>query len=489
MLPIEYTRLKPALPVVKTQPSTNPSKITKGSGSLSAEEMRKAPGETAQKTQELTKTPAELSYFVKLALNNNQPTKVAQEEVEFAKMKILEARRNLFPALKLTSYLTSGQIYKVDYEEKEARAQIDQPIYYGGRLGYSLKQAQVNYEISQKNYDRLNIDVRHKTEVSYYNLIAARMGLIEQEALKKEANELLTKMEKLAAAGMVIPLEVSGARSWLEQLTFKLDSIKQDLFMAELTFKQILNIQDKPVIETRLIEAEKLRLDLDSCMAAALKSRPEIYLSEMLIKFNDYGQKVEAIKNKSLTVDLSSSYGQYQGHYKTEPWRSSQNWYVGMKASLPWGANTINNSLSRDQQQPRFGQTSATESTSIAGEINFFDNIKRLSDKKRSDIDLYRSISDFDEAFKTVAFEVQDAFLNYQRAVLQLNTAESETKFRRNEAEITKIRSMVGETSLSSAIGTLYALSDAQSKYVQALANYQISLANLRKATGYGIKI
>jgi outer membrane protein TolC len=98
-------------------------------------------------------------------------------------------------------------------------------------------------------------------------------------------------------------------------------------------------------------------------------------------------------------------------------------------------------------------------------------------------------MSDFDETLKTITFEVQDAFLNYQKALLGLNTAENEIKFRRSQMEVIKIRALVGEASLSATMEALYTLGESQTKYLQALSSYQISLVNLKKATGYGLKI
>jgi outer membrane protein TolC len=117
------------------------------------------------------------------------------------------------------------------------------------------------------------------------------------------------------------------------------------------------------------------------------------------------------------------------------------------------------------------------------------DNLKRLSDKKRADIDLHRALSDYNETIKTINFEVQDALLNYQKALLQLNTAEAEMKFRRNEVEITKTRSMVADASLSNTMESPFQFSEAQSRYMRALANYRLTLTNLKKACGYGIEI
>ncbi len=434
-------------------------------------------------------SPEELSYFMDLALRNNQPTKVALEEVEFAQLKVTEAQRNLFPALKLQAYNTDGEVFKVAYTEREAKVQVDQPIFYGGRLKDTLRQAKVNLEITQKNYDRLKLDVIQKAETAYYNVVAARMNLKEKEALAEEAQDMLTKIEKLLAVGMLIPVEASSAQSWFEQLKFQIDSIKQDLFMAELTLKQVLSVKETPKIEAQLIDAKRLNLNLEHCLELAYQYRPEITLSELLVKFNDYGQRVEKEKNNGLTVDLSASYGSYQGAFTTEPMRSSDNWYAGVKVSKPWGANTLNSSYAEDHSRPRIGQTSPTESKTLSGEFNLLDNIRRMADKKRSDIDLHRSMSDFDETLKTITFEVQDAFLNYQKAVLQLNTSEKELSFRRSQTEVIKVRALAGETNLSSAMEALYSLAETQTRYIQALANYQISLANLKKATGYGLRL
>lgn len=431
----------------------------------------------------------ELTSFVGLALKNNQPTQLAREEIELAQIKITEAQRNLFPKLKLSNYTTTGEVYKIDYEEKEFKVEVGQPLYYSGRLMDTFKQAKTNLEITQKNYDRLKLDVMHKTETAYYNLVATKMNLQEKEALRQEAKELLEKVRRLAEAEMIIPLELSSATSWYKQLEFQINSIKHDLSMAELTFKQVLNVKEALLVKVESLEVKKLDLDLDNYIEVALKNRPEIYLSQLLVKFNDYGRKIEASKKSRPTIDLISSYGWYDGHYKTEPWRPSDNWYIGFKSSMPWGASTFNSSYTTEATQPRFGQTSPTKSRTLSSDFELLDNLKRLSDKKRADIDLKRSVSDLNETTKTIAFEVEDAFLNYQKATLQLETAQADMEFRRNEVDVMKIRAMVGEVSISNALEALYNFSEAQTKYLQALANYQIFIVNLKKACGYGLKI
>jgi len=439
---------------------------------------------------ELSQAPKELESFIDLALKNNQPLQVARQEIELTQFNVFEAQRNLFPTLKISGYNTQGDVYKVDYEEWEPGVAVTQPLFHGGQLVNAVKQAKVDLEITQKNYDRLKLELIQKTETAYYNLVVAKMHLKLKEALLQEAKGMLEKIEKLSQAGMVIPLEVNGARAWFEQIQFQIDTIKREILMAELTLKQVLNTKEALEIEApQLLEAKKSNIDLSTCIETALLNNPEIQLSELLVKFNNYSQKIKRSEVNAFTVDLTSSYGSYEGHYIGYPWEHADNWYAGIKVSKPWGGSTFNTSYEAEKTRARFGQTTPSSYKMVSADFSVLDNLKRLSDKKKADIDVYRSLSDLDQTTKTITFEVQDAFFNYQKAILQLNTSETEMKFRRSETDVIKIRAMVGETNLSSAMESVYNLSEAQAKYIQALANYQTSLANLKKATGYGIKI
>ena len=490
ILPVNYQSPQEATRIVK-KPIQKPLKIPRFPPSPL--EVETAPrSKPAQPPPQPLQGPAadltELEGFIELAIKNNQPTQIAQEEIELAELKVGEAQRNLFPALKFEAYNTDGEVYRVEYEEREAKFQLDQPIYYGGRLRDSLKQAGVNLEITKRNYDRLRIDTAHKSEVAYYNLVAHRMNLKIQEALRTEAKEILRIVERESAADMVTPLEMSSAQSAYEQISFQIDSIKQDLAMAELTFMQVLNVADLPEISRQRLEILKLGLDLNACLQAGLDNRPEIYLSELLVQFNQYGKRIEDAKN-NFTVDFTSTYSFYEGAWKTESMQNSNNWYLGIKATKPLGGSTATASATTEDLQPRYGQTSPTKATTLSAEINFLDNLARLSEAKRVDIDLQRSLSDLNETSKTILFEIKDAYFNYQKALLQATTAQSETVYRYHQKEVLKVRAQVGDMDFSNVMESIISLSRAQTSYIQALANYFISLANLRKAAGYGIRL
>ncbi|HRZ14061.1 MAG TPA: TonB family protein [Candidatus Omnitrophota bacterium] len=431
--------------------------------------------------------PEELSAFIQTSLKNNKPTAVAQKEVDLAEFKVKEAMRNLLPTAKVSSSYTDGD-YSGPYREMNAKIEVNQPIYYGGRLLDSIEHAKANLEVSKMNLNRLQYEIIHKTETAYYNLIASRTHWRYKEALRTEAQELLTRIQKLADIGMIIPLELKSAQSSFEQIEFQLASLKEDIYLAELTFKQVLNTKDLPEIQLAEPEVTKPNLNLDELFDVALKSRPEIYIGEMMVKFNKYGKKIELDKD-NFAIDAVGSYEYYWGNYKTEDLQNSANWAAGIKVSKMLGASSLKSSFLHEKMQRRYGHTNNSETTSASAELGILDNFAGISSLKKADVDLHRSYSDLNETKKTITFEVQDSFLNYQKAILQLNTAAADMAFRRNQAEITKIRAMVNDASLSSAMDSLFSLADAQTKYFQALGNYFLALAGLKKATGYGINI
>ncbi len=204
-LPFNRNQTAPAQPRVKP-PSSLPTTKTAGS----------AAGPKALQKPVTQETEDEINRFMNIAVKNNEPSQVAREEIELAQIKVMEAVRNIYPAIKILGYNTTGEVYKVEYEEREAKVQLDQPIYYGDRLRNTYLQAKTNLDITKKNYDRLRIDTMNNTETAFYNLVAARMNLAAKDAIKEEATEIVDQVQKLFRRRNIIRLS-SQVKNWYNQ--------------------------------------------------------------------------------------------------------------------------------------------------------------------------------------------------------------------------------------------------------------------------------
>lgn len=432
--------------------------------------------------------PEELKNIAKTALANNQPLQVAEEEIKLADIKIKEARRNLYAALNLQAYRTDGTANLLDYEEEEYKLNITQPIYYGGRLKNSLNQAEVNREITDRNYDQRMLDVIHKTEVAYYNLIALTMNVSKQEELIVEAEKLLVIIGRQHEEEVIISLDFKSAQSWYQQLQLLRDSIYQELEMAKLSLIQTMNVAEPPKVTTRPLAPRDFHIDLQECTETALIYRPEIYLAKLNRDFYDYGRKVERGKD-TWNVDLTSYYGYYRGRMITEPTEDSDNWYVGIKAIKPWGASTLSTSYTKEEAQERFGETSPTATQTVSAEFGILDNYRKESDIQNAQVSFLKAESELNETEKSITFEIQDTFLNYKKALLELKSSLSMKDFKQENMRIVRIRASAGEDSFSNVMQALVDFSNAENTYLRALGNYYISVSKLRKGTGYAIRL
>ncbi len=430
----------------------------------------------------------ELKKLIEIAIKNSKPLEIAKEEMELATLKLKEAKRNLWPSATVGFYHTDGEVYNLDYREQEGKITINQPLYYGGRLTNAVKQADVNIEITKRNYLEKKMDVVNKTEIAYFNLITLHQNLERQKKIVEEAKKILTVIDKQYKNGLVIKLDYNGAHSWYKQLTLQLKSIEQELGLAELSLKQALNTETLPEITDFSLGIKEFDFTLDECVNLALKYRPEIELGKLMVKFYEYARKVEEGKKK-FNIDLTASYGYYQGGYETESLRPANNWAVGFRVIKPWGNNTVTGAYNLNKEQPRFGETSPTKTSTFSTELKLLDNYKMKADIKNAEILHLKSITQLEETKKSIAFEVKDTFFKYKKALLELKSALSQKRFREEQLKITRMKALSGEAEFVRLMDVLVQLADADNKYASALGNYYIAIANLKKATGYGLHL
>jgi outer membrane protein TolC len=258
--------------------------------------------------------------------------------------------------------------------------------------------------------------------------------------------------------------------------------------MAYLSFQQTLDSEDSPEVSLLSLDMREFDITLTRCVDTALTARPEISLARLWVEYYRYNKRIEDSKD-SFNVDFTGSYGYYQGHFEIEPWVGSSNWYLGVRITKPWGPNTTTTSLSMEEAQPRFGETSPTGRQTLSSEIGIMDNLAYLAEKKGAEVALLQAESQLDETEDNITFEVQDAYLKYKKSIFEVKSAMTHKDYRKEELKITRANVLSGVQSYSSLIETLVNVSEAENTYLRALGNYYISLAGLRKATGYGLRI
>jgi len=429
----------------------------------------------------------EWEKWVELGLANYKPLHIAHEQIELAQIKVREARRQFFPVSVIKASQTKGDtsVKDVGFTEKSFGIQLEQPVTYGGELRFKLEQALVNLDIAQKEYERIKSDYVLEVKRAYYNLLLYIMNAGIYEGIFKEASDVLELAKKQYESKLITQLEFLNVQSLYSQLKYQLVSAQKDRALAELTFKQTLNIDlSAPVEIEPWLRFEKLDLELNKCREIALKKRPELTINELIVKFNELGEKIATSKEK-LKVSVSGFLGRSGSAYDTENLTLKSDWFVGLKMSKAFGGNTLSTSFTKEETTPKLS-LSQTKTGTMGGsaEFSLLDGLSRLTDKKNASVEYLRSINEFWEIKDTIRSEVTSSFNEYQKALYQIDNVDERIAFQQKRAEVTQARWKFNEASLSDVLEAKMSLAAEKAFYNNLVANYYVALSTLTKACG-----
>ncbi|MDO8603123.1 MAG: TolC family protein [Candidatus Omnitrophota bacterium] len=430
---------------------------------------------------------------VDIALENHMASKIAQEEIELSKLKIREAKRALYPAATANYMETTGKTSGItqDFTDKEYKLKFEYPLYYGWRLKYAVEQARSNLKASTLNYDKALQDLRGEVESAFYAYLACKMDLKLHKELLEETSSIFIRGKKKLELGLIIKAEFLQLESQMQQISYQVISSENELAMAKLALTQAINVKDgeraMEIIDKQPgkdLEPVMIDVSLEECIDLAFQSRPDLKSKEYMLEFNDYERKITQSKNQ-LKVDLTGTYGKSGGAYKSETLNMTPDWYLGLKVTKPLGGNTLSSAYTKDKTSQKHGQSTRTESVSKSVELGLLDGLQHFSEEKSAEIGYKKAMDEVQQIKDTVVKEVQDAYLNYKKGLVQVNTNMNKIKYREEELKITKARAELNEASLSELAQAHMSFTDEKAFYVEALGALHQSLAKLNKATGY----
>ena len=183
-------------------------------------------------------------------------------------------------------FMRSQLIGLEDFETERNSIQLitrfgfEQPLeafYSFNELQAGFREAELNYELSQKGLTRAELDLKYNVSAAFYNLVYA----IEWERISKQTLRMQQQATELAQnkfqAGVIAEVEALQMEIDLAEEENKYDLAKlQRADMANL-LKQILEI---PLVDSLTIESDLtynlVEVDLEKALNSGLKYRLEI---------------------------------------------------------------------------------------------------------------------------------------------------------------------------------------------------------------------
>ncbi|WP_419175085.1 TolC family protein [Desulfosediminicola sp.] len=402
-----------------------------------------------------------LADAVDFALANNPAPKIAKDSTTARASEVDAANSAFFPSLTLASEYSQTDRPMYSFGNILNQGAFDDSIDFNnpGRTDALVLEAQIDYPIYDGGKRRARVDQAQAAEVA---------ALHHQEDVEQNlAFEVIQSFHRIVQAGEMVTVrkaEINAITASLQvgQARFEAGALlREDLLNLELqkeraTENHIRSIHNQRLAKTRfwnLLGFESTPPDImpehvtvqSIPKSITPENRRELKLMEARIR---QGEAVlQHAKGDSLpTID---SFGQYQFEHGTILGESGDSWLAGVR--LEYSLYNGN-------------RTEAMVAAAKAG----------LAGLKREHEQLRLAIS----------LDIQQAEIQYQQSLERLQVTQKMVQVAEKSSELSRARFQEGLILVSDLIDFEMRLTDAKARRASARADNQIAIANLRRAVG-----
>ncbi|MFH1381263.1 MAG: TolC family protein [Candidatus Omnitrophota bacterium] len=431
-----------------------------------------------------------LDECIHIALQNHLPLEIAKKQLKLANFRVLEAQRKLGPSLTAKAESSDGKVDEKYYTGSKFSIEGKQPIFYGGELIFSVKQAKINLEIVRNDHDRIKNEVILQVKKAYYGLDKTKKALEIQNNLNEKTSKLFNIAKIAYDAGAIAQLEFLKVSSQHNQTSFQKISAIEDVSMSNMLLQQAMNINEEISI-VAIPSPKTITLSLSKCYGLAYLNRPELKISQLSLEYYEYEKKIRRARSDWPRVDLLGMYGNMREDFikddidpGTDPRGLGPEYYFGTKVSIPFWGSTADYSYTKESWQPVVRTKHQTESATHLATFSLFNKLDDISSAWEAELEYMRSQDEAEKKKQEVTLEIKETFFKYEKALLLMQLARDKIAYQSKEVEILDIRRELGEARYSDVIEEMIKLAEEEFSYAQAIADYFISIATLNKAIG-----
>ena len=299
------------------------------------------------------------------------------------------------------------------------------PIFTGGKLSGTIKQAKANYQYNEVGVQRTYNEMRSTVTDGYFNMLQA-------DNIQKLSAESVTRLEDhlknvQAQYDVGVVAKVDVLRSQVE-----LANAKQTLIQAENSYQ---------VAEANMNKIVGLPMDTN------------LKLDNLLV-YNAYDKNMDAAKGALMVA------------------RSGHMPQVAASATQQWS----------DSSWP--GDDNGKWGVGVNVSMNVFDTGVTLSKIHGAEADLKKAEETYRNAVDSVNLDVRSNYLGLREAEKRISTTKLAVEQADEDYRIAQLRYMSGVGTNTDVLDAQVALTQAKTNYTQALYDYNTSKTALETSIG-----
>ena len=400
-----------------------------------------------------------LNDCIGIALKQNRDIHLVSETLTQADADITRARSAMLPffgAEALYTRLDDPIVFSlgpisatfIDRNIVSGGVVVRQPVFMGGRLNAARKAAQYARDARVRDKQSVEEEIAFQISRAYHTAQVAEafrgVAVDALDLLKTHAHDVAI----LVREGANPELDLLRTRTDLANAQKNLNAAENAVDLSLAALKNLLVVDlDEPVSLTehlqRIPRPEQVLFTLTSL---AVSQRPELFSLKSQVEAAKQG--LEAAKGEYWpTIGLEGRYEYMQGDFRDLD--GGYHWTVGVGAQVPlwnWGETSAKVRKARSQLKQ--------------AKIRF---------KKTEDL---------------IRLQVRQAFLDLGKAEKNITATESGLETAREAYRLSTAVYQAGAGTNTEVLDARTALSRAQANHVQALFEYNVSLAALQRAIG-----
>lgn len=320
------------------------------------------------------------------------------------------------------------------------------PIFTGGKLSGTIKQAKANYQYNEVGVQRTYNEMRSTVTDGYFNMLQA-------DNIQKLSAESVTRLEdhlKNVQAqydvGVVAKVDVLRSQVELANAKQTLIQAENSYQVAEANMNKIVGLpMDTNLKLDNLLVYNAYDKNMDDCLAYAAEHRPELMQAK-------YG--VDAAKGALMVA------------------RSGHMPQVAASATQQWS----------DSNWP--GDENGKWRVDVNVSMNVFDTGVTLSKIHGAEADLQKAEETYRNTVDSVNLDVRSNYLGLREAEKRISTTKLAVEQADEDYRIAQLRYMSGVGTNTDVLDAQVALTQAKTNYTQALYDYNTSKTALETSIG-----
>ena len=389
---------------------------------------------------------------IDLALLNNRTLKQSSWAYEAAKAEVsaTAAAKNPSVGYKYTAGRGNNMTSSDAHNSFSHGLTLSVPV-YNPAADAALESSRFSREGASAAYEVARQTAKLTAATDYYSLIQARNKVDIANQSVKDYDGHLTNVNQQYAVGLVAKSDVLASQTSLSQAQTDLVTAQNAANIAEASLNNVIGLPVHTSIQTadKELGYTPYPITIDEARAYALLHRYELVQSTMAVK--EAEQAIVKAKAGDLpTVNASLGKG-----WQDTKWQGTgdNNWSVG--ATVSW--SVWDGGASKEQ-------TKVAEAT-----------LEKAKEANAAAVD-------------SVLLDVRKSYLNLRAAEQTITSTKAATEEAQENFRIATLRYQAGVGTNLDVLDAETKLASARNSYVDALYNYNISVATLEQAMGVPVE-